>query len=555
MAVPAPGYKVTTVFGKPGSWAAGYHTGEDYACKHRARIVAARAGTVVYSGNGGGWGSAYGQQVIIDTNGRRHMYAHLDSRSVGYGARVSEGQTIGFADNTGRSFGTHLHYEERVNSFRYGQDSRQPIFSKGSVAPPPTESVCLGDYCYGKNADAHRTLQRRLKEKGHDPGYGDWPTTYYGDGTKNAMAAFQRSLGWSGSDADGMPGPGTLDKLGLPQRLSFRSNKRVYLSKMVMGQGDSDSVWNVQIALLLKGYSIPAGPSDFFGKQTQAAVKKFQEDQGWSGGDADGLPGPGTVKALGLQYVDDRDDPDTSTPPPVPPVGNKPEQPANMPANVVWKPIQKGDNWITGLREFSSSPGGKPKIVLHTTETDGIPNWSGMSGGYPHFTESSAETQMHIPLDKAAYTLKGGDFSPNSAAGVVIQIEMVGHAKDVPNWPQERWDKLKTLLLWIAKQIDMTYVFPFPFTDDAGYGTGGEVRQTWEMFRDSTGVVGHSHAPYNDHWDPGELPVEKLTDRAVEPPPVVEPPPIDPELPTEPVVLFEGRGYVKVYAAEPLEGE
>ena len=187
-----------------------------------------------------------------------------------------------------------------------------------------------------------------------------------------------------------------------------------------------------------------------------------------------------------------------------------------MPAEVVWAPIRRDSDgtWMTGLRDFSASPAGKPKIVLHTTETDGIPNWEAMSSGYPHFTFSDDETRMHLRLDKAAYTLKGGEHSPNSAAGVVIQIEMVGHAKNVPTWSQERWDRLQRLLHAIAKDIGMALVFPFPFTGDAGYGAGGEVRQTWEVFRDAQGVVGHGHAPYNDHWDPGELPVDKLTDAA-----------------------------------------
>lgn len=531
MAVPAPGYRVTTPFGKPGSWAAGFHTGDDYACPHRAKIVAARGGTVVYSGNGGGWGSAYGQHVIIDTNGRRHMYAHLDSRSVRYGQRVTEGQLIGYADNTGRSFGTHLHYEERVSPHRYGTDAKQPIFSKGTSGGGTTEPVskCLGDYCFGKENNAHRALQRRLKEKGHDPGFGDWPTRLYGEGTRKAMAAFQRSLGWSGSDADGMPGPGTLDRLGLPQRLSYRRDKIVHLSKMKLGVGDSDSVWNVQIALLRRGYSIPAGPTDYFGNQTANAVKKFQLDQGWTGNDADGIPGPGTIRALGLNYVDDR--PSTPEPEkPLPPVSGKPEQPSWLPNGVTWAPIQKADgSWVTGLRPFALLDKPAPKIILHTTESSEKPNWRNLGKGFPHFTadlDDEFDVDMHIPLDMAAFTLEGGAHSPNSAGGVTIQIEIVGFAKDTPNWSQVKCDRLKALLLLIAAQIDMPYVFPLPFTDDAGYGIGGEVRSDWETWIRVTGVVGHSHAPYNNHWDPGVLPVAKLTDRATEP----EKPPVEPEV-------------------------
>lgn len=524
----SPALPVTTPFGKPGSWAAGFHTGDDYACGHRHKIVATADGTVVTVTNGGGWGSAYGRHVIVDVNGRRCMSAHMDQIVVKYGQRVKAGQLLGYADNSGRSFGTHNHYEERVSPYRYGTDSKKPILSKGSSGGGGggVSNPCFGDYCYGKNKPQHRALQRRLDEKGHSPGYGDWPTDFYGDGTKAAVAAFQRAQGWSGSDADGMLGPGTLDRLGLPQRLRFRRDKVVHLSKMKKGTADSDSVWNVQIALMLRGYSIPAGPTDYFGDQTIRAVKKFQKDQGWTGNDADGTPGPGTIKALGLKYVDDRED--EVDPKPPPPSGDKkPAAPSFVPEGVKWKPIQKADgSWVTGLRAFAVLDKPAPKIVLHTTEGDSKPNWGAMGRGFPHYTadlDDDFDVDMHIPHDMAAFTLKGGEHSPNSAGGVTIQIEIVGYAKDTPNWSQAKCDRLRRLLEAIAADIGTEYVFPFPFTDDAGYGIGGEVRIDWDRWVREPGIVGHSHAPYNDHWDPGDLPVKKLMTSDPDPDPDPDP--------------------------------
>lgn len=525
MVNPVPPYPVTTPFGVPGSWAAGFHPGEDRACPNGSKVVASEGGTVVYSGNGGGWGPAYGEHIIIDTNGRRHAYCHLRSRIVGYGARVARGQQIGWSNNTGRSTGPHHHAEERVSPHRYGTDARKPIFPAAGTGGGGSTTVCLGDYCYGKEADAHRALQRRLKEKGHDPGFGDWPTRLYGDGTKSAMAAFQRAQGWSGSDADGMPGPGTLDRLGLPQRLRYRRDGVVYLSKMVMGTADSDSVWNLQIALLRKGYSIPNGPTDYFGKQTKTAVTKFQEDQGWSGSDADGLPGPGTIKALGLNYVDDRDVPVNPKPEPESP-SNKPEAPSWMPTGAVWDPIQRQDgSWVTGLRAFAVLDKPAPKITLHRTESPGKPNWTVLNRGFPHATVDLEEDKIwwHLPLNVAAYTLKGGEHSPNSAGGVNIQLEIVGYSRDTPNWSQEICNKLRKLLEEIAEQIDMPYVFPFPFTGEDGYGVGGSVRQEWSRIRDTPGVVAHSHWTYNDHWDVGDLPVERMVDDVTDPTPEPKP--------------------------------
>lgn len=550
MVNPVPSHPaVTTRYGKTGSWQAGYHTGEDYGSPgvNGAKVVATRTGKVVYSGSGGGWGPPYGQHVIIDSSGVRHMYAHLSSRSVAYGATVQAGQEIGRVGNTGNSSGPHCHYEERTGGFAYGKDDREPVFSKesgsggGSGGGSGTTPVCFGDYCYGQNKDAHRALQRRLKEKGHDPGYGEWPTDYYGNGTKAAVAAFQTAQGWSGSGADGLMGPSTCDKLGLPQTFGYRSNKQVYASKMSVGTADSDSVWNVQVALLLKGYSIPNGPSNYFGEQTKAAVKEFQTKQGWTGDDADGIPGPSTVAALGLQWVQDTTAPVPPVVPPVTPPETPTTPPADTPPNVIWNPIPG----FPGLRAFA--PGGGPKVILHTTESDSKPNWEVQKSGIPHFTVDlkSGTIWQHLTLDMAAYTLKGGDNSPNSGAGVCIQVEIVGRAAQVPDWSADEYERLRRLLLWICSKIKAAYIFPFPWTGNSGYGVGGAVRQTWTAFRDASGIVGHSHVPYNDHWDPGALKVSMLTDRDETPPtpPVVEPePPIEPpvEPPIEPPVVVSG---------------
>ena len=59
-------------------------------------------------------------------------------------------------------------------------------------------------------------------------------------------------------------------------------------------------VYDLQNALIAKGYSIPAGPTGYFGTRTKQAVAQFQGSLGFSGDQADGIPGAQTLRRLGL---------------------------------------------------------------------------------------------------------------------------------------------------------------------------------------------------------------------------------------------------------------
>jgi peptidoglycan hydrolase-like protein with peptidoglycan-binding domain len=161
-------------------------------------------------------------------------------------------------------------------------------------------------------------LQRALIARGFAIPAG--VTGYFGSQTTEATKKFQRAQGWTGSDADGIPGPGTLTRLGLrsatsggaaPATSAPTSPKptvttpsspgtgRVSLANLVPGTVHKD-VYVLQQTLIRKGYAIPAGATGYFGAKTSEAIKKFQRAQGWRGSDADGIPGPGTLKRLGL---------------------------------------------------------------------------------------------------------------------------------------------------------------------------------------------------------------------------------------------------------------
>ncbi|AQU80810.1 murein hydrolase activator EnvC family protein [Planococcus faecalis] len=90
------------------------HLGMDIANVTGTPISAAASGIVSYAGNMSG----YGNVVIVthSINGQTHatVYAHMNSINVSVGQSVSQGQQVGGMGSTGRSTGTHLHFEIHV---------------------------------------------------------------------------------------------------------------------------------------------------------------------------------------------------------------------------------------------------------------------------------------------------------------------------------------------------------------------------------------------------------------------------------------------------------
>lgn len=87
------------------------HTGIDIEGDYSSPIYAAAAGTVIYSSYDL---SGYGLHVTINHgNGYETLYGHASKVFVHVGDHVRQGQTIAMIGSTGRSTGTHLHFEIR----------------------------------------------------------------------------------------------------------------------------------------------------------------------------------------------------------------------------------------------------------------------------------------------------------------------------------------------------------------------------------------------------------------------------------------------------------
>jgi len=89
------------------------YNGVDLAAGYGSQIRAAAAGEVIIA-KPRGWNGGYGTYIVIrHRNGTQTLYAHMSSVSVGAGAYVGAGEVIGGMGSSGRSTGTHLHFEVR----------------------------------------------------------------------------------------------------------------------------------------------------------------------------------------------------------------------------------------------------------------------------------------------------------------------------------------------------------------------------------------------------------------------------------------------------------
>ncbi len=106
---------ITSGFGKrasPLTGEPGRHYGVDIANVVGTPIHATADGLIVYAG----WQNGYGRVVVIEHGyGFSTRYGHCSSVDVKVGDEVKRGQIISYVGSSGRSTGSHLHYEVRIH--------------------------------------------------------------------------------------------------------------------------------------------------------------------------------------------------------------------------------------------------------------------------------------------------------------------------------------------------------------------------------------------------------------------------------------------------------
>jgi hypothetical protein len=134
---PVPDWKQNITSGvgpreSPGGIGSTNHAGIDIGVPSGTPVQAAKAGKVVFAGDGGG----YGNLVVVDHgDGTFTKYAHLSKINVQEGQSLEAGDVLGAVGSTGNSTGPHLHFEVRRGSVD-GQILDPVAFLEGAEEVP-----------------------------------------------------------------------------------------------------------------------------------------------------------------------------------------------------------------------------------------------------------------------------------------------------------------------------------------------------------------------------------------------------------------------------------
>lgn len=150
MLTPIDGARLSSGFGMRRHPILGYsrmHQGLDFAAPTGTPIMAAGDGVVLEAGRSGNYGIAV---ALRHPNEYRTLYAHMTriAKGIKPGARVKQGEVIGYVGSTGMSTGPHLHYEVT---------HRGKHMNPASVVSPPGRTLA------GKDLDRFRQFKPEVE--------------------------------------------------------------------------------------------------------------------------------------------------------------------------------------------------------------------------------------------------------------------------------------------------------------------------------------------------------------------------------------------------------
>lgn len=158
---------------------------------------------------------------------------------------------------------------------------------------------------------------------------------------------------------------------------------------------------------------------------------------------------------------------------------------------------------------------GKPKFVLHTTETGYgslqylIDHWKQNWGsGLPHFIVEGKRCVQLLPLNVGAYTLEnapGG--TDTNRSGPAVQCEVVSYADK--DWDDDTYETVGKMLADTIKAGHKFDIGTYPRFYGANEGIvlasySSPIRMSADEYTNYNGWTDHAHCPENAHWDIGK---------------------------------------------------
>lgn len=182
-----------------------------------------------------------------------------------------------------------------------------PSGSKPAPTPIRHQTVIGGlPYGYGARGPQVTAVGRALVAHGCGAHYRSGPGPDWTDADTLNYAAYQRSLGYSGADADGVPGETSLRRLlgGAILQAKVSHTDVVAAARHDAGapQGATshpDAVFTVELALNAEGLLDAKWVDGSFGTVTIEAYSALQRRYGYTGAAANGIPGTDSLTRLG----------------------------------------------------------------------------------------------------------------------------------------------------------------------------------------------------------------------------------------------------------------
>lgn len=190
-----------------------------------------------------------------------------------------------------------------------------------------------------------------------------------------------------------------------------------------------------------------------------------------------------------------------------------------MPQGRYPKAIWRGDGYTTG-----SYTGGPWKLVLHTTETSGMPSYTdraGRRGGSaPHVTyyPKTREFFQHTDFNSPARALRDAEGGVHTNRDSVIQLEIICYSDEsvVDRYPNtgrvkvselsdRNLEDIREFIDWVAEEFGVDKDWPGRRALNYSQANAPGFRLSNAEYEAYDGVLGHQHVPENTHWDPGGL--------------------------------------------------